>query len=82
MIEAGAVASAVRDGVPDASVQHVCGECAHFVRCSIRRCGRSYWDVGVCAVRMARWADGRAEMSECGRVDTDGLECPDWREDG
>ena len=80
MIEAGAIASAVRDGVPDASVQHVCGECARFVRCSIKRCGRSYWDVGVCEARAERWRDGGGELSDVGRIDTDGLECPEWEE--
>lgn len=82
MMELGAVASATRDGVGTGDPDMVCGTCSRFVPCSIKRCGRGYWDVGVCEVRMERWRDGSADMSDCGRIDTDGIGCPDWEENG
>lgn len=74
------VEQTMRDGVGDSWPQQVCGTCAHFVPCSIKRCGRRYWDVGVCAVRMELFRDGEADMEECGRMDADGTDCRDWEE--
>lgn len=81
-MELGAVEAAMRDGVGTGEPDRVCGSCSRFVPCSIKRCGKRYWDVGVCEVRAGRWRDGEGELSDVGRIDSDGIECPDWEEYG
>lgn len=73
--EAGAIASAVRDGVPDGPDRR-CFTCAHWDDIEMFRVPAESGSVLFCAGHCT--VDG----SECPRItgEFDGAACPQWRE--